>query len=221
MRIEEARKLVAVLMVTYPNYKPIDAELAAKTWADIAEEYTYEQMDTGLKLYMKSNASGFPPVPGQIIEIIHNLTDPQELNEMEAWSLVQKAIKKSGSNCVEEFAKLPPLVQRSVGIPGQLQDWALTENLNKEVIMSNFQRAYKVELQRQKELEKMPKNIRQFIENVNVGSYPAQIEKKRQEIIESAKDMGNEEIKALEMKRDSVQMPEKYQSKIDKWKNKE
>lgn len=221
MRVEEARKLVAVLMVTYPNYKPIDVELAAKTWADIAEEYTYEQMDTGLKLYMKSNTSGFPPVPGQIIDIIHNLTDPKELNEMEAWSLVQKAIKRSGSNCVEEFAKLPQLVQKAVGIPGQLQDWALTENLNKEVIMSNFQRAYKIELQRQKELKKMPQNIRDLIEKSNIGSPVAQIEQKRQETIKSAKDRKNDEIKALEMKRDSVPMPEKYQSKIDRWKNKE
>lgn len=32
MRIEDSRKLIAVLMVTYPNYKPIDTELAAKTW---------------------------------------------------------------------------------------------------------------------------------------------------------------------------------------------
>lgn len=50
MTIKDARKLIAVFMVTYPNYKPIDTELAAATWADAMSEYTYEQVSVALKM---------------------------------------------------------------------------------------------------------------------------------------------------------------------------
>lgn len=219
MTIKEARKFVAVLMVTYPNYNPIDEELAAETWASVTEEYTYEQVDIALRSYMKTNTSGFAPVPGQIIEKIHTMTQPQELNEMEAWSLVSKAICNSTYNSVSEFEKLPPLVQKAVGLPDSLRGWAMTENLNKEVVMSNFQRAYKAELERHEELQKMPQNVRNLIEKANVGSYSAQIAEKRQKAIESANGRKQGEIKALEMKHEGVPMPEKYKERLEGMRN--
>lgn len=186
MRIEDARKIVAVLMVTYQNYRPIDSELAARTWADLTAEYTYEQVNLGLRAYMKSNASGFAPVPGQLIEIMQNMITPEQLNEMEAWALVSKAIRSSGYNSTEEFAKLPPLVQKAVGLPGQLRIWALDENYNEDVISSNFIKCYRSEIQKEKVLQKMPGDVKTAIEEVNKGSHPAQIEQKRKETIENS-----------------------------------
>lgn len=219
MQIEDARKFVAVLMVTYPNYNPIDEELSAETWASVTEEYTYDQVNVALKSYMKSNTSGFAPVPGQIIDKIHTMTQPHELNEMEAWSLVSRAIRNSTYNSVSEFEKLPPLVQKAVGLPDNLREWAMTENLNHEVVMSNFQRAYKTELKRHEELQKMPKNIRNLIEKANVGSYSAKIEEKRQQAIESTIDRKQAEIKALEMKHEGVPMPERYRERLEDMRN--
>lgn len=219
MQMEDARKFVAVLMVTYPNYNPIDEELAAETWASITEEYSYNQVDMALRSYMKSNTSGFAPVPGQIIDKIHTMTAPQELNEMEAWSLVYKAICNSAYNSVLEFEKLPPLVQKAVGLPDSLREWAMTENLNHEVVMSNFQRAYKAELKRHEELQKMPQNVRQLIEKANIGSYSAQIAEKRQQAIESANERKQGEIKALEMKHEGTPMPEKYKERLEDMRN--
>lgn len=186
MRIEDARKVVAVLMVTYQNYKPIDAELAANTWAELTEEYTYGQVNAGLKAYMKSNTSGFAPAPGQLIEIIQNMTVPEQLNEMEAWALVSKAIRNSGYNSTEEFSKLPPLVQKAVGLPGQLRIWALDEDYNEDVVSSNFIKCYRSVAQKEKEFQKMPLDIKRAVEMANRGSYPAQIEQKRKEAIENS-----------------------------------
>lgn len=219
MTIKEARKFVAVLMVTYPNYNPIDEELAAETWSGVTEEYTYEQVNMALRSYMKSSASGFAPVPGQIIDKIHTMTQPQELNEMEAWSLVYKAICNSTYNSVSEFEKLPPLVQKAVGLPDSLREWAMTENFNHEVVMSNFQRAYKAELKRHEELQKMPQNIRNLIEKANVGSHSAQIAEKRQQAIESANERKQGEIKALETKHEGTPMPEKYKERLEDMRN--
>ena len=215
MTIKEARKFVAVLMVTYPNYNPIDEELAAETWAGVTEEYTYKQVDIALRSYMKSNTSGFAPAPGQIIDKIYTMTAPQELNEMEAWSLVSKAIRNSGYNSTEEFSKLPPLVQKAVGLPSQLRTWALDENYNEEVVSSNFIKCYRNELARQREFQKMPQNVRNLIENANVGSYSSQIAEKRQQSIETANDRKQSEIKALEMKHEVVPMPEKYKERLE------
>lgn len=219
MTIKEARKFVAVLMVTYPNYNPIDEELAAETWSGVTEEYTYEQVDMALRSYMKSSASGFAPVPGQIIDKIHTMTQPQELNEMEAWSLVSKVIRNSGYNSVEEFAKLPPLVQKAVGLPSQLRAWALDENYNEEVVGSNFIKCYRNELARQRELQKMPQNVRNLIEKANAGSYSAQIEQKRQSMIESVGERKQGKIKALETKHNGVPMPEKYKERMEDMRN--
>lgn len=183
MTVQQARKIIAVLMVTYPNYKPIDTELAATVWSDAMKEYTYEQVDTALKVYIRTNTSGFAPAPSQIIEQIQSITQPQELNEMEAWALVSKAIRNSGYNSVEEFSKLPPLVQKAVGLPENLKEWAMTENLNHEVVSSNFMRSYKSVLARQQELAKMHSEVRQLIQNTAQGSYSAQIEDLRQKTI--------------------------------------
>lgn len=208
MNVTEAKKIIASMIVSYSNCKPTDVDYAATIWADMLSEYTYEQVDSALRSFIMSDKSGFAPSIGQLVEKIHTMTQPQELNEMEAWSLVSKAIRNSGYNSVEEFAKLPPLVQKAVGLPSQLRTWALDENYNEEVAMSSFQRAYKAEIKRHEELQKMPQSIRNLIEKANAGSYSAQIAEKRQRTIESANEMKQGEIKALEMKHEGVLPPD-------------
>lgn len=219
MTREEIQDFLAMIQATYPNFNPPSKTAAVNAWKLALEEYEEKLVHMAFKLYMQTSASGFAPVPGQIIDKIHTMTQPQELNEMEAWSLVYKAICNSTYNSVSEFEKLPPLVQKAVGLPDSLREWAMTENLNKEVVMSNFQRAYKAELKRHEELQKMPQNVRNLIEKTNSGSYSAQIADKRQQAIESANERKRGEIKALEMKHEGVPMPEKYKERLEDMRN--
>lgn len=219
MNVTEAKKIIASMIVSYSNYKPTDVDYAATIWSDMLSEYTYEQVDSALRSFIMSDKSGFAPSIGQLVEKIHTMTQPQELNEMEAWSLVSKAIRNSGYNSVEEFAKLPPLVQKAVGLPSQLRTWALDENYNEEVVSSNFIKCYRNELAKQRELQKMPQNVRNLIENTNVGSHSTQIAEKRQKAIESANERKQGEIKALEMKHEGVPMPEKYKERLEDMRN--
>lgn len=216
MNVTEAKKIIASMIVSYSNYKPTDVDYAATIWADMLSEYTYEQVDCALRSFILSDKSGFAPSIGQLVDKIHAMTATQQLNEMEAWSLVSKAIRNSGYNSVEEFAKLPPLVQKAVGLPDSLLEWAMTENLNMEVVMSSFQRAYKAELQREQELRKMPKEVKVLIEKANEGSYSAQIEQKRVQMIESANDRKHGEIKALEYNRECVPPPKEKLDEVRK-----
>ena len=219
MTREETVKIIRIMVDSYPNYKPNDISETVDVWQMMLEEYSYQQVSIALKAYILSDDSGFAPSIGNLVSKIHAMTQPQELNEMEAWSLVSKAIRNSGYNSADEFAKLTPLVQKAVGLPSQLRTWALDENYNEQVAMSSFQRAYKAELKRHEELQKMPQNVRNLIEKANVGSYSAQIAKKRQRAIESANERKQGEIKALEMKHEGVPMPWRYKERLEDMRN--
>lgn len=219
MTREETVKIIRIMVDSYPNYKPNDISETVDVWQMMLEEYSYQEVSVALKAYILSDDSGFAPSIGKLVSKIHNMTAPQELNEMEAWSLVYKAICNSTYNSVSEFEKLPPLVQKAVGLPDSLREWAMTENINLEVVMSNFQRAYKAELKRHEELQKMPQNVRQLIEKANIGSYSAQMAEKRKQAIESASYRKQGEIKALEMKHEGIPMPEKYKERLEDMRN--
>lgn len=165
MTVNEARKIIAVMLVSYPNFKPIDTELMATTWADMLAEYTYEQVNTALRCYITSDKSGFAPAIGQIVDKIKTVSEPQQLNELEAWGLVDKAIRNSTYHAEEEFAKLPPIVQKAVGSPSQLFNWARSDIETLEsVTQSNFLRTYRAVAKREDEVSRMPSQIRQLIQ---------------------------------------------------------
>lgn len=165
MTVNDARKIIAVMLVSYPNFKPIDTELMATTWADMLKEYSYEQVSTALKCYITTDTSGFAPSIGQLIDKLKTVEQPQELNELQAWGLVRKAINNSGYHSEEEFAKLPQLVQKAVGTPGQLKQWGLSDIESIETVaQSNFMRTYRAVVKREDEVSRMPKEIRQLIQ---------------------------------------------------------
>lgn len=216
MTFKEFGKLADAIKTYFPRDNMLPTDTAMELWYDMLKDMDYQSAYIGLKNHVAT--SKFAPT----IADIRNgavISQPQELNEMEAWSLVSKAIRNSGYNSVEEFTKLPPLIQKAVGLPSQLRTWALDENYNEEVVSSNFIKCYRNELARQKELQKMPQNVRNFIEKANVGSYSAQIADKRQQTIESANERKQGEINALEMKHEGVPMPEKYKERLEDMRN--
>lgn len=219
MTREETVKIIRIMVDSYPNYKPNDISETVDVWQMMLEEYSYQEVSVALKAYILSDDSGFAPSIGKLVSKIHTMTTPQELNEMEAWSLVYKAICNSTYNSVEEFSKLPPLVQKAVGLPENLREWAMTENLNHEVVSSNFMRAYKVVLAREKEISKMPSEVIQLIQTASQCSYSAQIEDLRQNTVKSLTKRKENEIKALETKSECVPMPERLKEKMEEWRN--
>lgn len=216
---EETVKIIRIMVDSYPNYKPNDISETVDVWQMMLGEYSYQQVSVALKAYILSDNSGFAPSIGQLVDKMQSIQQPQELNEMEAWSLVSKAIRNSGYNSVEEFAKLPPIVQKAVGLPDQLRAWALDEHFNEGVARGHFINCYKPLLEREQEIQKMPKSVRDMIAKVNENSYSGQIEKKRQEIIVRTNDRKDKEIMALDMKCECVPMPDKYRERFNGMKN--
>jgi hypothetical protein len=167
---KETRKIIAVLMVAYPNYKPINIDFTVSVWADMLSDYSYSEVDMAIKAYISTDTSGFAPAIGQVIDKIKSITTPRQMTDAEAWALVRKAISDSSYNAKDRFNELPVTCQRAVGSPAQLRMWALDASYNENVVSSNFMRCYRTEVTRQSELSRMPSEVRQIIEKINNNS---------------------------------------------------
>ena len=214
MTEKEVRQLLAMTQAVYPNYNPPSREAAVNAWLMCLSEYDNNVVMAAFKAYMTTNTSGFAPAPGQLIEILQTLTQPSELNELEAWSIVRKALRNCGYNAEQEFAKLPTVVQKTVGTPQQLKIWACDSEFNENVVSSNFIKTYRTEVKRATELNKMPNDVRKLIEMVNTNAVSTQIASENKRTISlSLEDKKTEETGKMEV-RNSVPMPEKYKKEF-------
>ena len=215
MTREETVKIIRIMCDCYPNYKPSDLSETVDVWNMMLKDCVYEQVSVALKAYIRSDTSGFAPSVGQLINKLHEVQSPQELNEMEAWFLVSRALRNGYYGAVEEFNKLPPLVQKAVGSPDNLRNWALTDSKSIEnVVQSNFMRTYRVVVNRAKEYQKMPKDIQALIENVNRSSYSAQIGSKNQQTIKLSLEDNKSQNKPIK----GVPMPKDIKERIEQMK---
>lgn len=188
MTRKDVKKLLAMIQATYPNYKPEDEQAAVNAWCIALEEYNENAIALAFKAYMTTDTSGFAPSPGQLIAKMQAVKSPQELSELQAWELVRSTLNRCGYYAEEEFAKLPELVQKAVGSPGQLRTWATDENFEESVASSNFMRCYRSELARKKEVERMPESVKKLMERINENSEKKKLERRNQEQIESVNE---------------------------------
>lgn len=215
MTRDETIKLLMVIQAAYPNFKPPDKTVAVDTWYTMLKDMDYNVVQMGLRAYITSDTSGFAPSIGQLINTIYLTQNPQELNEMEAWFLVSRAIRNGYYGAVEEFNKLPPLVQKAVGSPDNLRNWALTDSKSIEnVVQSNFMRTYRTVVNRAKEYQKMPKDIKALIENTNRNSYLVQIGSKNQQTIKLSLEDNKSQNKPIK----GVPMPKEIKERIEQMK---
>lgn len=168
MTNEEVKKIIGTMILAYPNYKPDNMSMLIELWKEMLSEYTYQQVAMALKAYIASDTSGFAPSIGQLVGKMQMINQPEELNEMEAWNLVSKAIRNGYYGAEEEFSKLPELVQKAVGSHEQLRQWAQTDIDSVEnVIQSNFMRTYRAVVERSLNVSRMPVEARKMIEAIN------------------------------------------------------
>lgn len=215
MTRDETIKLLMVIQSAYPNFKPPDKTVAVDTWYTMLRDMDYNVVQMGLRAYITSDTSGFAPSIGQLINTIYLTQNPQELNEMEAWVLVSKALRNGYYGAVEEFDNLPPLVQKAVGTPDNLRNWSQTNTESVEnVIQSNFMRSYRTVVKREEEIKKMPADVQALIENANKDSYLAQIDSKNQQTIKLSLEDNKSQNKPIK----GVPMPKEIKERIEQMK---
>lgn len=170
MNKNEIAQLIYIVKANYPKYYKNISETEflniVDVWYMCISDYDYNLAQAGLKIYFTSDITGFPPSVGQVIDCIHKISSNQEntMTEMEAWGYVYKAICNSGYNSIQEFERLPDIVQSTVGNPARLKEWSQV-NLDEvqTVIQSNFMRSFKAVQNRKKEYSKMPSEVKKMI----------------------------------------------------------
>lgn len=192
MTKKEMAEIIAIMQTNYPDEfrdksdKFINAKI--NLWLMSFRDDDYTEVLAAVMAHINTDTNRFMPPVGVIKAKLVEIRMPEELTPQEAWELVSKATRNSTYNSGEEFAKLPPVVQRLVGSPMQLKEWAAmdTDTLQ-SVIGSNFQRSYKVRAAKEREFLALPSAVQQTMTQIAAGMKmpelpPVEIsEEKRQE----------------------------------------
>lgn len=173
MNKTETAKLLALLQSEYPlSFSKLTKEqmdLKLELWASEFASDPFEAVYTALRMYMETGEQ-FAPNIGQVRKRMQMQKQQDELTEGEAWAMVSKACRNGSYGYKKEFAKLPPLVQKAVGRPEQLREWAaMDESQVQTVVASNFMRSFRAAKERQKELDSYPPALMNMINKLQLG----------------------------------------------------
>ena len=174
MTREETLDLLSVLKAAYPNfYRDMtrkDADHVIDLWFEMFKDEPAGLVALAVKRHIATDTKGFPPHIGAIKDAIVKIQQPDEMTEIEAWNMVRKAIRSYSWDAKEQFDKLPPVLQRLVGSPNQLQEWAkMDEDVVASVVASNFQRSYKARAVNEREYLALPADVKGAMEQIAAG----------------------------------------------------
>ena len=168
MTRQETGQIMDILATAYPEFynRPGSPDMGKtiKLWASMFQDDPLPVVAAAVKALIVSDVKGYPPKIGQIKEKIGMLTTPDKMTEMEAWNLVANALRNSAYGAKEEYDKLPPDVQKLVGSPNQLREWAMMDiDELQSVVASNFQRSYRVTAKRKADFMALPSDVRNLV----------------------------------------------------------
>ena len=179
MTREEFKTLVKGMKAVYAQPTFIPDQDAFNVWFELLKDIPYQQANVAIQKYMLTEK--FPPTIADIREKATQIVESVDssMSELEAWSLVRKAVRNSGYHSVEEFEKLPEACQRAVGSAANLKEWALMDSERVETVeQSHFIRNYRTTVQRISEEKKLPESIRLLIASMRDNAL--ELEKKEQ-----------------------------------------
>lgn len=168
MNRQETGELMAILKAAYPHsFKDItfeDGVAMLNLWTQMFADDDPAEVSAAVKALISTRSAGYSPTIGEVKEQMMRLRKSDELDEMSAWALVSKACANGLYGYEDEFAKLPPEVQRAVGSANQLRAWAMMDvDTVESVVASNFQRNYRTSQARQKDMAKLPQSVQTVI----------------------------------------------------------
>ncbi len=160
--------ILSVLKSAYPhafqNMSKADGEAMLNLWTAMFTEESYEEVNAAIGALISTRTVGYSPTVGEVKEQIRRLHHHSDIDENAAWVMVSKACRNGSYHSKEEFNKLPQDVQRVVGSPEQLKQWAAMDAETVEsVIASNFKRSFRVHAEREAEVSKLPPQIREML----------------------------------------------------------
>ena len=168
---KEVQKLLTLIHAEYPqSFAKLDERQMALKLELWSKEFEH---DDSMIVYaaaraLMSSGREFAPNSGQIRDKMCEMMESNVLDEQQAWALVSKACENGFYGYKREFEKLPPEVQRAVGRPEQLKEWAVMDvETVQSVVASNFMRNYRTRIAREKEMARIPQDVRNLIGGIS------------------------------------------------------
>ncbi len=165
MEREEFKKIIAGLNSIYSEKPPVPNQIVFDIWFNLLGDKPYEVVSTACNVHISS--SPFPPKPANILELCADVTSEPEIGGLEAWNMVYKAICNSSYNAENEYNKLPPVIQKTIGSYENLKEMAQMkiETVN-SVEQSNFLKQYRITVERERKNKALPVKIREAIQQI-------------------------------------------------------
>ena len=172
MTRDEAAEILAILKAAYPeSYKSLkmrDGLAMIGLWQNMFDREPYEMVRAAVLALIATRKVGYSPTVGEVKEKLQSIQEKDLLSEQAAWAMVSKACMNGLYGYREEYAKLPPEVQRALGAPEQLRAWAMVDvDTFESVVASNFMRSYRAQMFREKETAMLPTEIRNLLGGVS------------------------------------------------------
>ena len=172
--------IMDILAAAYPRFYAgnVDMRNAINLWAEMFAHDDVALVAAAVKSVIESDEKGFPPTIGQVKAKMRLLTYGNELTEADVWGMVAKALRNGIYGSAEEFAKFPPTVKRIVGSAEQLREWATMDSETvHSVVASNFQRSYRAISAREREIAKLPADVKALLPDVAKPMDPPKLPK--------------------------------------------
>lgn len=175
MTRDDVLEMLSILKAAYPtsfqvngkSMPPKDAEALVKLWTRQFAGEDADAVRAAVDNLISTRTVGYSPTVGEIKDQLHRLRTVNEINDGEAWYMVEKACRRGLYNAREEFDKLPPAVQAAVGGPEQLKAWArMDEETVNSVVASNFRKTFRTVQTREREKALMPPEVRAFVAGI-------------------------------------------------------
>ena len=132
MTRDETLTVLAVIRAAYPAFynkaNKQDIDISVNLWSEMFADDDYNIVQYALKQLIADH-SGYPPdiaaLKTKIKEVIQAATGAPTHEDL--WQMLKSAAQNSGYCYEEEFAKLPPVLQRFLGSPHALHDLAVID----------------------------------------------------------------------------------------------
>jgi hypothetical protein len=165
---------MAILNAAYPafyrNVTPKEVNEVVNVWYMIFQDDDPAIVTAAVRALIESDEKGYPPHIGAVKAKIRLITQPAEDSEIAVWNLVAKAVARTWpQKPSREFDKLPEDVRRTIGSPNVLVEWGkIDEDVFNSVTQSNFLKSYRRIREREREIAKLPADVRTLLEGMNL-----------------------------------------------------
>ena len=172
MTRSETAQIITIMQLNYPDtFQGMSDQTLfglVDLWQRMFAEEPAALVQAAVEAHIRTSTDRFMPNIGVIKEEIRKLTAPEQMSEAEAWARIYKALCNGIYGAQEEFDKLPRVLQRVVGSPRQLREWAVLDgDTLQSVVASNVQRSYRAISVQEAEWAKLPAGFREQMQQLS------------------------------------------------------